>query len=100
MGVKELISAPIGDQIAQQCCSIFPVKDCYIRKVKVLKKPKFDVTELMEWHNADEAVTTTGDAGTPVAPPEETLRDPVDVCKFLRVKEETNEQKHRIQSIP
>merc|ERR1711982_281390 len=49
--VKELISAPIGDQIAREASSIFPIKDCYIRKVKVLKKPKFDVTELMEWHN-------------------------------------------------
>lgn len=70
--VKELISAPIGDNIAREASSIFPVKDCYIRKVKVLKKPKFDVTELMEWHNADEAVA--GDAGTPVeAAKEETL---------------------------
>merc|ERR1719223_2642809 len=72
--VKELISAPIGDQIAKQCCSIFPVKDCYIRKVKVLKKPKFDVTELMEWHNDDAVVTSSGDAGTAVdAPKEDTL---------------------------
>ena len=61
--VKELISAPIGDQIASQASSIFPVKDCYIRKVKVLKKPKFDVTELMEWHAADEK---TADTGKPV----------------------------------
>jgi len=58
--VKELISAPIGDQIARKASSIFPVKDCYIRKVKVLKKPKFDVTELMEWHSADEKGTDTG----------------------------------------
>ena len=58
--VKELISAPIGDQIAREASSIFPVKDCYIRKVKVLKKPKFDVTELMEWHNAEEKATDTG----------------------------------------
>jgi small subunit ribosomal protein S3Ae len=65
--VKELISAPIGDQIAKSACSIFPVKDCFIRKVKVLKKPKFDVTELMEWHSADEK--TAGDVGTPVAAP-------------------------------
>jgi len=62
--VKELISAPIGDQIARQASSIFPIKDCYIRKVKVLKKPKFDVTELMEWHSADEK--TAGDVGKPV----------------------------------
>uniref|UniRef100_A0A7S1GPR3 Small ribosomal subunit protein eS1 n=1 Tax=Cyclophora tenuis TaxID=216820 RepID=A0A7S1GPR3_CYCTE len=69
--VKELISAPIGDQIAREASGIFPVKDCYIRKVKVLKKPKFDVTALMEWHNADEA--TAGDVGKPVEPTEEGL---------------------------
>lgn len=70
--VKELISAPIGDQIAKEATSIFPIKDCYIRKVKVLKKPKFDVTELMEWHSADEK---TVDTGKPVeeAPTETTL---------------------------
>jgi len=69
--VKELIASPIGDQIAKNCTSIFPVKDCYIRKVKVLKKPKFDVTELMEWHNADEVVASSGDAGTAVEAPKE-----------------------------
>jgi small subunit ribosomal protein S3Ae len=68
--VKELISAPIGDQIAREASSIFPIKDCFIRKVKVLKKPKFDVTQLMEWHNADEK--TAGDTGKPVEK-EETL---------------------------
>lgn len=68
--VKELISAPIGEQIAQQASSIFPIKDCYIRKVKVLKKPKFDVTELMEWHAADEK---TADTGKPVEAPVETV---------------------------
>lgn len=61
--VKELISAPIGEQIEREASSIFPIKDCYIRKVKVLKKPKFDVTSLMEWHNDDGA-----DVGTAVKP--------------------------------
>merc|ERR1711935_217607 len=61
--VKELISAPIGDQISREASSIFPIKDCYIRKVKVLKKPKFDVTALMEWHTDDGS-----DVGANVAP--------------------------------
>jgi small subunit ribosomal protein S3Ae len=61
--VKELISDHIGDQIIKQSSSTFPIKDCYVRKVKVLKKPKFDVTELMEWHQADEK---TADTGKPV----------------------------------
>jgi len=41
--------------IAQAASGVFPIRDCYIGKVKVPKKPKFDVTALMEWHNADEA---------------------------------------------
>jgi small subunit ribosomal protein S3Ae len=45
--VKELISAPICETIARQASGIFPIKDCYIRKVKVLKKiGKFDCTKV------------------------------------------------------
>merc|ERR1711966_414574 len=29
---------------------ILPVQNCYIRSVKMLKKPKFDLTKLMELH--------------------------------------------------
>lgn len=58
--VKELITSPIGEEIAKNATSVFPIKDCYIRKVKVLKKPKFDVTALMEWHSSDEKGTDTG----------------------------------------
>ena len=32
----------------QACQSIYPLKDVYIRKVKTLKAPKFDITKLME----------------------------------------------------
>lgn len=67
--VKELISAPIGEQIEREASGIFPIKDCYIRKVKVLKKPKFDVTALMEWHNDDSGA----DTGTAVKPETENL---------------------------
>lgn len=67
--VKELISAPIGEGIQNEASGIFPIKDCYIRKVKVLKKPKFDVTALMEWHT-DEGTGAGGDVGTAVAPGE------------------------------
>ena len=47
-------------EIEKQCSSkIFPIDHCHIRKVKVLKKPKFDLTKLMELHNA----ATGDDAG-------------------------------------
>jgi len=62
--VKDLIQGNIGEELAKECSStIFPIKDCHIRKVKVLKKPKFDVTALMEWHTDDGA-----DVGQAVAP--------------------------------
>jgi len=63
--VKELIASPIGEQIEKEVTGIFPIKDCYIRKVKVLKKPKFDLTALMEWHTDDGA--DVGQAVTPAA---------------------------------
>lgn len=61
--VKALIAGTTGEEIEREASSIFPIKDCYIRKVKVIKKPKFDVTALMEWHNDDGQ-----DVGANVAP--------------------------------
>merc|ERR1719321_352339 len=48
--VKKLIPESIGKEIEKQCEGIFPLKDVHIRKVKVLKKPKFDITKFMELH--------------------------------------------------
>ena len=45
--VKKLIPEAIGKEIETQTQSIFPLKDCQIRKVKVLKKPEFEITKLM-----------------------------------------------------
>jgi len=67
--VKELIVSDVGSQIEKEVNGIFPIKDCFIRKVKVLKKPKFDVTALMEWHT-DDAVDTGKPVTEAVAEPE------------------------------
>merc|ERR1712137_1193718 len=48
--VKKLIPESIGKEIEKQTQGIFPLKDVLIRKVKILKKPKFDITKLMELH--------------------------------------------------
>merc|ERR1719299_198162 len=48
--VKKLIPEVIGKEIEKQCEGIFPLKDVHVRKVKVLKKPKFDITKFMELH--------------------------------------------------
>ena len=46
------ISMPesIGLEIEKACQSIFPLQNVCIRKVKVLRKPKFDLVKLMELH--------------------------------------------------
>merc|ERR1711865_1342995 len=48
--VKKLIPESIGKEIEKQTQGIFPLKDVLIRKVKIMKKPKFDITKLMEMH--------------------------------------------------
>merc|ERR1712166_1297060 len=49
---KKLIPEVIGKEIEKQCQGVFPLKDCLIRKVKILRKPKFDITALMDLHSA------------------------------------------------
>merc|ERR1712137_1167545 len=48
--VKKLIPESIGKEIEKQTQGIFPLKDVLVRKVKIIKKPKFDITKLMELH--------------------------------------------------
>jgi len=52
--VKKFIASSIEKDIVKKTQRIYPLKDVYIRKVKVLKKPKFDITKLMEVHTGDE----------------------------------------------
>jgi len=64
--VKKLIPEVIGKEIEKQTQGIYPLTNVMVRKVKVLKKPKFDITKLMEVHGeADE-----GDAGVAMVQPE------------------------------
>merc|ERR1712007_404044 len=48
--VKRLIAESIGKEIQKQTQGIFPLKDVLIRKVKIIKKPKFDISKFMELH--------------------------------------------------
>lgn len=45
---RKFLSDQIPKQITKDCSKIFPLENVLIRKVKVLKKPKFDLTKLME----------------------------------------------------
>merc|ERR1712087_944801 len=65
--VKKLIPEVIGKEIEKQTQGIFPLKDVLVRKVKIVKKPKFDITKLMELHGDGDG----DDAGVAMLRPEE-----------------------------
>ncbi|XP_063415140.1 small ribosomal subunit protein eS1-like [Mytilus trossulus] len=69
--VNKLIPDSIGKDIEKACQGIYPLHDVYIRKVKVLKKPKFDLGKLMELHGEGSASKTViTESGETVERPE------------------------------
>jgi len=63
--VLKFIPESIGNEIEKACRGIYPLQNVFIRKVKLLKKPKFDITKLMELHG-----DSAGDSGASLARPE------------------------------
>lgn len=73
--VKKLIPDSIAKDIEKVCQSIYPLHDVMIRKVKVLKKPKFDLSKLLEMHEesrggANVQAPKEGESSTKVDRPE------------------------------
>jgi len=60
--VEKLISEIIGKEIEKHTQSIYPLQNVLIRKVKVLRSPKVDVSKLMEMHGGAEALATAAAA--------------------------------------
>jgi len=48
--VVKFIPEGLGKQIEKECQGIYPLQSVFIRKVKVLKTPKFDPYKLLEAH--------------------------------------------------
>ncbi|KAK9735297.1 hypothetical protein RND81_04G196900 [Saponaria officinalis] len=48
--VAKFIPESIGKEIEKATTGIYPLQNVYIRKVKILKSPKFDLGKLMEVH--------------------------------------------------
>ncbi|XP_027456720.1 40S ribosomal protein S3a-like isoform X2 [Zalophus californianus] len=64
--LKEVVNKLIPDSIRKDtekaCQSIYPLHDVFIRKVKMLKEPKFELGKLMELHGeGSSSGKTTGD---------------------------------------
>ena len=64
--VNKLIPDSMSMDITKACQGIYPLHDVHIRKVKVLRRPRFDLTKLMELHGegSGKATTTTTDPTT------------------------------------
>merc|ERR1719152_971922 len=74
--VNKFIPEVIGKEIEKACHGVYPMQNVHIRKVKMLKKPKFDITKLLEAH---------GDSNAPPAPTE-------DAGEKVKVEEEATEK--------
>jgi small subunit ribosomal protein S3Ae len=68
--VNKFIPESISKEIEKAAAGIYPLQDVFVRKVKIMKKPKFDVSRLLEIHgDASGAVKADG---TPIAPGQRT----------------------------
>merc|ERR1712224_714775 len=56
--VEKFIPEYIGKDIQKACEGIYPLQNVYIRKVKILKAPKFDAAKLAEIHAGDTGAET------------------------------------------
>lgn len=48
--VGKFIPEAIGKKIEKECSTIYPLQNTFIRKVKLLRAPKFDLAKLLEIH--------------------------------------------------
>ena len=46
--VNKFIPESIGKEMEKACNGIYPLQNVYVRKVKILKYPKFDLGKLLE----------------------------------------------------
>ncbi|KAG5637830.1 ribosomal 40S subunit protein S1B [Sphagnurus paluster] len=60
--VQKFVPEAIGREIEKAARGIYPLQNVYVRKAKILKAPKFDVSKLLELHGE-----STDETGTRVA---------------------------------
>lgn len=72
--VNKFIPEAIGREIERACQGTYPLQNVFIRKVKILRAPKFDVTKLMEVHGGAEAAAA--ESSSKVDRPAETTEAP------------------------
>jgi small subunit ribosomal protein S3Ae len=73
--VKKLQLETIGAEVEKAANGTYPLQNVLIRKVKLLKAPKTDLSKLMELHGGASAVS---DSGAPVSRPEDEAEQPAE----------------------
>jgi len=58
--VNKLSTEIIGKEIEKSTQGIYPLQNVFVRKVKVMRSPKFDVSKLMELHGGAAAMEEMG----------------------------------------
>lgn len=48
--VDKFIPEVIGKEVEKACQTVFPLQNVFVRKAKILRKPKFDMVKLLEIH--------------------------------------------------
>jgi len=66
---QKFIPETIGRFLEAECQGIYPLKDCYIRKAKIVKRPKMEGSKLAELHQESAKVE---DQGKPVKASDQT----------------------------
>jgi small subunit ribosomal protein S3Ae len=61
--VKSVIGEDFNKKIVKATAHIFPLQNVYVRKIKVVKRPKLDIVKLMEQHK--EVVTAVAGGAKP-----------------------------------
>jgi len=64
--VAKFIPEVIGKEIVKATQRIYPLNNVYVRKVKILKAPRFDLGKLLELHGEGGAAVGAEDKGKPV----------------------------------
>ncbi|CAE6434330.1 hypothetical protein ACGC1H_001402 [Rhizoctonia solani] len=57
--VQKFVPEAIGREIEKACRGIYPLQNVYVRKAKILKAPKFDISKLLELHGGGSDETGT-----------------------------------------
>lgn len=62
--VNKLIPDSIGKDMEKACSYYYPLQDVYVCKVKILKKPKFELGKLMDLHGEGGGAVVTANGET------------------------------------